>query len=334
VVLVGPQDGWIFGGGDVDQLIEYAAFAQADFKFTNSLSLFVGMRAEDARFVIGTPDQLATKTVGVEDDKNYCNFSASPIYKISDVISIYANAQVGTVFNPSTDGGVNSGADNFNQAQLYEGGLKFNFNGGKLYFTTAYFGWTKVSLAQTPLGEQGDNERADGAELEFSWTVHPKLTITGSFGAEQAFFRGQMPFGTTPFTPEEVALYSGSIEYGPFGETDSGSRYANNPHGLSSGFPEENANLFFDLNLGHGIGIGVGPTYTSGFWLDEEHTLHLPSAVVWDGNIFYKGKRIDLFLRFTNFTDVRYFLGSSFADTMLVTQAPPFQTSFSARLKF
>jgi hypothetical protein len=42
VVLVGPQDGWIAGDGDVSQLIQYAFFAQADIKFTPSLSLFTG----------------------------------------------------------------------------------------------------------------------------------------------------------------------------------------------------------------------------------------------------------------------------------------------------
>jgi iron complex outermembrane receptor protein len=334
VVLVGPQDGWIAGDGDVSQLIQYALFAQSDIKFTPSLSLFTGVRAEDAHFVIGTPEQLATKSVGTVGARNYANFSGSPIYKISDMVSLYANAQVGTVFNPSNDGSVSSGSDNFNQAQLYEGGLKFNLLGGNLYFTADYYTWDKVSLADTPIGEQADNERAKGAELEFSWKTSPWLTLTGSFGAEQTFYRGELPFTTTPYTPEDVALYSGSIEYGPFGETASGGRYANNPRGLRSGYPEENANLFALVDLTHGFGVGVGPTYLSGFWNDEEHTLHVPDALVWNGNVFYRSKRLEVFVRFTNFTNERYFLGSSFADTMLITEAPPMQTSLGVTVKF
>ena len=221
-----------------------------------------------------------------------------------------------------------------NQAQLYEGGVKFSFLGGKLYSTVDYYEWSKVSLADTVRGEQYDNEKANGAEFEFSWAVRPWITLTGSYGAEQTYYRGNMPFTTTPFTPEDVALYSGSIEYGPFGESDSGSRYANNPHGLRSGFPEENANLFAEVDLGHGFGVGVGPTYTSAFWNDEEHTLKVPDAFVWNGNVFYRVKKFELFLRMQNFTNQKYFLGSSFADTMLITKAQPMETSISVKVKF
>jgi hypothetical protein len=79
------------------------------------------------------------------------------------------------------------------------------------------------------LGSRPTTNAAKGAELEFSWKISPMITLTGSYGAEQTFYRGEMPFTTTPYTPEDVALYSGSIEYGPFGETASGARYANNP---------------------------------------------------------------------------------------------------------
>jgi len=80
--------------------------------------------------------------------------------------------------------------------------------------------------------------------------------------------------------------------------------------------------------------VGVGPTYLSGFWNDEEHTLHVPDALVWNGNVFYRSKRLEVFVRFTNFTNERYFLGSSFADTMLITEAPPMQTSLGVTVKF
>jgi hypothetical protein len=44
-------------------------------------------------------------------------------------------------------------------------------------------------------------------------------------------------------------------------------------------------------------------------------------------------KKFEVFVRFTNFTNEKYFLGSSFADTMLMTKAPPMETSLGVKVK-
>lgn len=334
VVLVGPQDGYIAGDGDYSQLLQSAFFVESDLKFTPNFDLILGGRAEDARFVIGTPPQLVVTGPGQVNSRNYTNGSANPVIKLNEMVSLYGTAQVGTVFNPSNDGSVSSGADNFNKAELFEEGIKVNLLGGRLYATTDYFHWNKISLADTAEGEQADAEKAKGAEFESSFALTKMITLTGSFSAEQLAYTGEMPFTTTPYTPEDVALYSGSIEYGPFGETAAGARYAKNPDGLRAGFPEENANFFAEVNFPDGFGFSVGPSYYSSFYLDLEHTLDCPSALVWNGNIFYRCKRFDVMLRVKNFTNESYFLGSSFADTMLVTKAPPIESSISFKVKF
>ena len=131
-------------------------------------------------------------------------------------------------------------------------------------------------------------------------------------------------------TPEQVALFSGAIMY----DVVSSDRHALNTSNERAGYPQFAANLFAVVNFESGLGFGVGPSYKEEFFLNDEHTLTLPESTVWNANLFYRNDRYEVFLRLNNFTDEDYFIGSSFAPTMIVTKAEPFGAQLSLKFKF
>ena len=131
-------------------------------------------------------------------------------------------------------------------------------------------------------------------------------------------------------TPEQVALYAGAIVY----DVVSPDRNANNTTKERRGYPQFSANLFAMFSFENGFGVGVGPSYKEGFWLNNEQTLKLPEVTIWNANIFYRTERYEFFLRLNNLTNEDYFIGASFAPTMIVTKAEPLEAQFSMKFKF
>jgi len=336
VVLVGPEIGWREGvGGSRSTLGQLGVFGQFAAKITPAFTVFGGLRAEGASFELKTPKQFPNQAKARTGGKNYVSGSLNPIFKINDRVSIYAALQQGTVLTPGQTGGVNGGEGNFAEAPFYEGGVKFNLLEGKLFASAAVYQYKKETLATIPIGGLDANEyKAKGSEFELTYTPTKALTIIANYGEQTAKYVNAFPFSTRPFTPQEVALYSGSIQYGPFGQGPKGSRFANNKEGRRAGFPEKSANLYFAYSMPNGFGFGAGPAYKQDFWLNDEHTIKLPDSLVWNANLFYKAKRFEVLLRFSNLTDEDYFLGSTFAPTMIVTKAKPFEVSLTTAIKF
>ncbi|HRE80870.1 MAG TPA: hypothetical protein PLN52_07465 [Opitutaceae bacterium] len=336
VVLVGPQIGWSEGfGGSRSTLGQLGFFGQFSAKITPSFTVFGGLRAEGARFSLKTPKQFAVQAAERTGGKNYMSASINPVFKINDVVSLYAAVQNGTVLTPGQTGGVNGGEGNFSEAPFYEGGTKFNLLEGKLFASAAIYEYKKQTLATIPIGGVDANEyKSEGHELELTYTPTKSLTIIANYGEQKSYYINRFPFATRPFTPEQVALYSGSIQYGPFSQGPTGSRYVNNREGRRAGFPTHSMNLYVAYTFENGFGIGAGPSYKEKFWLNDEHTIRLPESTVWNANLFYKAKRFDVLLRLSNITDEDYFLGSTFAPTMIVTKAKPFEVNLTTTVKF
>ena len=337
VVLTGPQVNWPAGyvGGSRSTLGQLGLFGQFAAKFSDSFSVYGGVRLEGASFELKTPKEFAAQAATRTGGKNYWSASLNPVFKINNQVSLYAAIQRGTVLTPGQTGGVNGGEGNFAETPFYEGGVKVNLVEGKLFASLAAYEFEKSTLATLPIGGLDSTQyKSEGVEFELTYTPTKNLSIVANYGEQESVYVNSFPFATRPFTPQQVALYSGSIQYGPFGQGPTGSRFVNNREGKRAGLPEKGGNLYVVYEFDGGFGFGVGPNYKSAFWLDNEHTIRLPRALVWNANLFYKTKRFEVLLRLSNFTDEDYFLGSSFAPTMIVTKAKPFEANLTTTVRF
>ena len=332
IVLSGPQLGWALVGGSESKLTQFGAFGQLKADFSESFKVFAGARLENSLYSTrGTPKESANPAPYRDGEETYGSVSINPILTLNDTFSLYGAAQQGTALNPGQTGGINSGDGNFNESPFYEGGVKMSLMGGKFFASAAVYQFEKTTLADLPTGAIDTSEyKSEGYEVEFSYSPTPMFTLVGSFGEQKATYVGGFPFSTSPITPEQVALYSGAIVY----DVVSGDRFANNTTFERRGYPQYSANLFAMLSFENGFGIGVGPSYKEDFWLDNEQTLKLPDALIWNANLFYRTDRYEFFLRLNNLTNEDYFIGASFAPTMIVTKAEPLEAQLSMKFKF
>ncbi|WP_221033117.1 TonB-dependent siderophore receptor [Actomonas aquatica] len=329
--------GW-FVGGSQSKLTQLGAFAQFKAGFGEKFSLFGGARVERADFsYTSTAKEFPATPSWTDGDTDYVNWSINPVFKPASWISFYGAIQGGTAFEPGQTGGAASGEGNFLEAPFYEGGVKVSSADGKFFASFAAYQYEKTSLSLNVTGVDTNAYEAEGYEFELTWAPTDNFTIVGNIGELEARYVDRYPFATYPFyNAENVALYSGAIQYSWDARVvgESTGRYANNPEGIRSGYPQMSWNLFAVYNFDNGFGLGVGPSYKEDFWLDNERTLKLPDSLVWNANVFYKTDSYEVFLRLNNFTDEDYFIGSSFAPTMIVTKAKPFEAQLSLKVKF
>ncbi|MCF3648575.1 TonB-dependent siderophore receptor [Synoicihabitans lomoniglobus] len=332
IVLAGPQLDWQLVGGSESKLMQYGAFGQFKADLTESFAIYGGARVESANYSTrGTPKESPSPDAYRDGEETYASVSVNPILTINNSLSLYAAIQQGTALQPGQTGGINNGDGNFVEAPFYEGGIKTSLLDGKLFGSFAVYQFEKSTLADLPTGAVDESAyTSEGYEVEFSYAPTPMFTIVGSFGEQKATYDGGFPFATSPMTPEQTALYAGAIVY----DVVSGDRYDANPSNERSGYPLFSANLFAVLTFQNGFGLGVGPSYKESFWLNDEHTLKLPEVTVWNANLFYRTDRYEVFLRLNNFTDEDYFIGASFAPTMIVTKAEPIEAQLSVKFKF
>ncbi len=332
IVLAGPQLDWQLVGGSESKLTQFGAFGQLKADFTESFTVFAGARLESALYSTrGTPKESPTPAAYRDGEETYASVSVNPILTLNDTFSLYGALQQGTALNPGQTGGINSGDGNFNEAPFYEGGIKASLMEGKFFASFAVYEYEKTTLANLPTGAVDTSAyTSDGYEFEFSYAPTPMFTIVGSIGEQKATYDGGFPFSTSPMTPEQTALYAGAIVY----DVVSGDRFDNNTTLERRGYPQFSANLFAMLSFENGFGIGLGPSYKESFWLDNEQTLKLPEATIWNANLFYRTDRYEFFLRINNLTNEDYFIGASFAPTMIVTKAEPLEAQFSMKFKF
>jgi outer membrane receptor for ferric coprogen and ferric-rhodotorulic acid len=218
---------------------------------------------------------------------------------------------------------------NFIDSPFREVGTKFSLLDNKLYFSLATYRFEKSVFSDTVIGSSESAYESKGYEFEVVYRPVKGLTLMGSFGDQKSKYKNGFPFTTRPLTEEEVALNSGAIQY--LGDS---TRYANNPNKYRSGYPQFAANFFAIYEFENGFGVGAGPQYKSSFYNDNERTIKLPDALIWNANVFYRGKTWETFLRLNNITSEEYFIGSTFAPTMIVTKAEPFNWEVSVKYKF
>lgn len=331
IVLTGSSVGWAAVAGDQSTLDQYGAFAQAKADFTKYFTLYAGARHEFADGSVKGPDESGSPGGSTEFDEEYQSYSANPVLKLADWVSVYGAVQEGTVLQPNQTGGVSS-ESNFIDSPFREVGTKFSLFDKKLFLTAAAYKFDKAVLGRNITGSSESEYESKGYEVEAVYKPTRGLTLMGSFGRQVSKYKNGFPFTTVPLTAEDVALSSGAIQYDVINPEDV--RYANNPNAVRSGYPLFAANLFAIYEFENGFGFGFGPQYKDEFWNDNERTVKLPDALVWNANLFWRGDKWEVFSRFNNITNEEYFTGSSFAPTMIVTKAEEFNWEVSVKYKF
>ncbi len=331
ISLAGPVVDWAALAGDESRSDQYGAFLQAKADFTKYFTVYGGIRHELTEFSKGAPREAKSNAPFVSGNEEYQNYSINPVLKPTDWWSIYGVAQAGTSLAPGQTGGIGS-PSNFIEAPFYEAGTKFALLDKKLFLSASVYKFEKTVLSNTVIGTGESSYESIGYELELNYKPTKNFSMLANIGEQESKYTNGFPFTTAPLSEEDVALTAGAIQYDVV--SPESVRYANNPDKIRQGYPLLVANVFAIYEFDNGFGAGFGPQYKSEFYNDNEKTIKLPEALIWNANLFYRGTTWEVFLRLNNVTDEDYFIGSSFAPTMIVTKAEPFNWEVSVKYKF
>ncbi|MBE2214790.1 MAG: hypothetical protein IAE82_13035 [Opitutaceae bacterium] len=353
LVLSGPQrgpDGLNFwsptpqGGANAhSQLWQLSAFAYAINQLTPRLatttSLLGAWAPYSTRYPSGVDRVPADSPLRdeVSGDKEYFSASFSPVLSLTDEVRLYATWQYGTAIDPHQGGAV-TGRDNFTRNQLLEAGAKASLLDARLFAVACVYGWeqerfdTRQAVAE-PL-------EGDGWELEFTWAAGRGLTFIGSLGEQHMRRDANLtPFRAMPLTDEQYALHGGVMNtgFGPaYFNPGEGRRPAANPDLDYPGFPERQVKLLAVWRHEGGLGLSGGPIWSSEAWHNFDHTLRLPSSLVWNVAISWRAARWSAELSCENLTDEDYFLGFEpvFGANTLLTKAPGRVARLTVKFQF
>lgn len=341
IVLAGPQRAdfgdtrnfWAQGGES--RATTTSLFINADAQFTDNFSVIAGLRGDVTFFDFKIPEEFERSPnrglTLVDTNKNYYTAHVNPILMVNENFSIYGAVQYGTAVNP-TQGGVIQGMGNFAQSELYELGIKFKGLDGTLFSTVAAYYFDKSSFDE--INQVGFPVRGEGIEFESTWEITDMITLIGNFTAQRVY-RRTMP-GFRFFATQEffMPIVAGGL-YALDGDAD-GLIAVNNPDLVTPGNPEVTGTLFAVINMPNGFGFSFGPTYRDGYWHNYERTLRLPKSVIWNGNVFYRQERWEIFVAATNLFSEDYFYGSdpNFSSNAIITKAPGLEMNATFTFRF
>lgn len=354
VILSGPQrdpSGVNFwsptaqGGANAhSQLWQFSAFAHASNRLTDTVRTYASLLLAHAPYRTRYPPEVDRvppddpRRERVSGHRNYMSASFSPTWTLRPGINLYATLQYGTAIDP-LQGGAIVGRGNFTTNRLQEVGAKASLFEGRLYASLAAYRWR-----QSQFDDRANNAElleGEGVEFEFTWAPNATFSLLGSAGHQRVRRLGDLGFRAIPLTPEQIALHAGLLTSNfsgipPAPGTGSYARPAANPTLIYPGTPEDQAKLFAVVHLGGGFGFSVGPVISGAYWHNFDHTLRLPSSVVWNGSIFYRAESWETAVGFENFTNEDVFLGAEpvFGANTLLTKAPGASVRWSLTWKF
>lgn len=325
----------LWSQGADSALWQAGLFAVGQARLHRQFGVLGSLRLEGAQFRAWVPREFerhATPGARFADGgKNYYTASVSPLWQVTPEFSLYAALQQGTALNPTQGGNVTSEA-NFGQTQLAELGAKISLFNGKLQASLAGY-WTELSrfnnITNNPYGL-----RTKGIEWEATWTPVTKFFVRGTAGLRRTVQTNTPGFRFQATQEYYMPLVAGGLYAG--GAANAALLAANNPDRVFPGSPEFTANLYAGREWPGGWGISAGPGYRASYWHNYEHTLRIPSSVVWNGTLSYRRGEWDLLLEVSNIFSADWFYGSepTFAPNALITKAPPIQAKLSVTRRF
>ncbi|MFP5513180.1 MAG: TonB-dependent siderophore receptor [Alphaproteobacteria bacterium] len=199
-------------------------------------------------------------------------------YEFANGLTPYVSAS--TFFNPVLGSSAAVGVFKPESGRQYEVGVKYRPAWMDALFTAALFDLTRTNVvtgafnAETQLGEV--NSR--GVELEAKANITPSLKATASFTALDLDIKKDANAALIGKTPYIVPQVQGSafLDY------------------------------TFRESVLNGVSVGGGVRYVGSSWADNENTLKVPAATVFDARIGYKRDSWGANLSVTNLFDKEY----------------------------
>ncbi len=230
----------------------------------------------NGRYDLASTDADGTPAYDGKDGK----FSgrAGLAYEFANGLTPYISAS--TFFNPVLGSSAVAGVFKPETGQQYEVGVKYRPDWMDAIFTAALFDLTRTNVvtgpfnAETQLGEV--NSR--GIELEAKANITPNLKAVASFTALDLDIKKDANPALIGKTPYIVPQLQGSafLDY-----------------------------TFREAVL-DGVSVGGGVRYVGSSWADNENTLKVPAATVFDARIGYKPADWGVNLAVTNLFDKEY----------------------------
>lgn len=340
-ILTGPQigpDGFNYWSPDIganvaSELFQTSLFGQFDSKLSKRLQLLLSARVEHAWFDVSLPNrvQRADDTVrkGVENsgEKNLYSLGAYLSYELAPNTRLYVAAQDGISLDLTQAGGV-FGEENFAEADLLEGGLKFTLLDERIQGGVSAWEWKQSRFNDRDF--QSEPLKGKGVEFEATFTlVRDELFLITSAENQRVQRQTALGFRTLPLDAQGWALNGGALNSGVIAYPE------NNPDLDYPGIPETTykAHLIWKQQDWK---FAVSAVYSRANWLNFEHTMKLPSSLLVS---FFTRTKIgpwDLAFTVENLTDEDYFLGADplFASNTLVTKGEPRRYGFKIKRSF
>ena len=229
----------------------------------------------------GRYDRVVTKATGTpayDGAEGQLSGRAGIAYEFANGLTPYASAS--TFFNSALGSSPVSGVFKPESGEQYEVGLKYRPTWIDGLFTVAFFDLTRSNvvtgpfLAETQIGEVN----SQGVEFEAKVNLTRDLKATASFTAfDLEITKDADPnlIGKTPFI-----------------------------------VPERQASLGLDYTFSDGpldgVVVGGGVRYIGSSWVDNENTLKVPSATVFDARVGYRKDNWGIDLNVANLFDKAY----------------------------
>lgn len=331
------------GGANVhSRLWQFSLFAYAENRLTDALVTHTSLLVAHAPYRTSYPDEVDRATpaqraaLKVSDERNYYNASFSPVLTLTPGLNLYATGQYGTSIAP-TQGGAIFGKDNFARNQLTEAGLKFAPADIRLFANLAIYNWRQAQFDSR--AARANMLRGRGVELEVTYAPTPTLTFVASAGWQRVWLMNPLPYRSMPLTEQQWALYGGvfNSQFGPaYFDAANGARPAANPDLIYPGSPETQVKLFARWKLPGGWSVGGGPIINAAYWHNFDHTLRLPSAIIWNLNAGWDHGPWSVLCFAENAFNEGYFYGAepTFGANTLITKAPGAQFRLNLTRRF
>lgn len=331
----GTNNWSIFPNGSVQSnLYELGIFTTWQAEWNEWLQTIIDLRGDLVFFDARQPDEpnypwpgyiaFGGTTASARGSRGGGGAAFSPVFTVTEGLNLYGTINYTTTQLFESVNAV-TGGNSFGQAMLYEVGAKASLLNDTLYAGVAAYYFDENRL-EAQVGNRLD-VRGEGLEVELTWVPTRNFSLLATAGWQRVYLRSGLPFRFQD-PGARLPLVAGG-NFASSGDP-TGLVAQNNPDKIIPAVPELTANLFAIYQFDNGLGAGIGPSFRSSQWLNYEHTLKAPSAVVWNAIAYYRRPSWEILLEVTNlFSADVFYGGTEFASSTLVTKAPPIEAKLS-----
>ena len=321
---------------------DYGIAGLADLAFDMGLDVTLGLRYDNTD-VVSTIDPkrqpvAAGTTLSASNSKGGWSWTASANYKLPLGLIPYAtiSKQSTMVVGEGAEVLVSDVTGNsfIAASNLYEGGIKGTWLGGKLYAAVSVYKQDRTDHnVQSSVTNQSVETK--GAEAEFRWAVDEHLLLTGAYTNTKVYNLTYLDSGTafSFFGIADLknvtnpALYLGGQPLGLVPVfTKEASRRAGIPESVFSG----TATYAFD----NGLAFSASASHVDSVWSGQSQVVRLPSYTLVDLSASYRKDRWLFRAVVKNATDATYFRANFtelFGSTIVLPEKP---RSFQATVAY